>query len=143
MNIDKFAEIGQVMKVSRNRFAPNDEGSIEVNINKTKLNCFVSEWENEFVENEKARIKLFINDTKVKKSDASEKRIIPKEDLGYYGYTIIGEVISLEENPRNPRSNLVVVDCGMKVFASVLKNIHVNLGDFIDIEGRLDAYKLD
>lgn len=54
-------------------------------------------------------------------------------------YEISGEIVELREHPSMPDSHFAVLDCGLYVSTRLVKNAGLKIGDYIRMEGRLDA----
>ena len=60
-------------------------------------------------------------------------------------YIVNGEILRIEEHP-NPdmaRNHVrIILDCGIYVYTTAAKTLQLKVGDYISLEGRLDAHIL-
>lgn len=64
---------------------------------------------------------------------------IKKTPVAVNMYNITGEIVDITKNPEYEDSYTAIVDCGFKVTARILKKNNPKVGDYVKLEGRLDA----
>lgn len=112
-----------------------------------KLCCFLSSLElrifKYFKEKQIIDIQLDLVDFSATKLGEKIKKIeqTRKSEFSVYTTVIFGEIIHMSEYPGEKFSNYkqVIVDCGVFVRTSVQNSQDFKKGDFIKVEGRLDA----
>ncbi|RLG32240.1 hypothetical protein DRN97_07860 [Methanosarcinales archaeon] len=136
---------------------------IEVKVNNLKVWCFVPDWRTYFpywppyhsYGIGKTLVKNLIGKTidltfkflnlKTELFDEKAKKIIPlPERKKPCDYILIGEVTNKEPFHREPEKfEYLQVDCGFIVNNLSVEKDKYKIGDYIQAEGRLDAYKVD
>lgn len=142
---------------------------IEVEVNDAKIWCFVPRWRTYFpygmdrphhpygvgetlIKNIIGKVHSvefnFINfpEEETRISEKKEKKITPKDPNvpGCDHYTIIGKVINKVPFPNeNENFEYLQVNCGFVVNKLTAKKGRFKLCDYIQAEGRLDAYIVD
>ena len=89
---------------------------------------------------------------RVKKTGKNVKRIMVKTDIEYnphrgnIDYVVCGEVLKVYSHPRSEMEKdyvRVVLDCGIYIHTTVRKHPSFKVGDYIEVEGRLDAHIIE
>ena len=55
-------------------------------------------------------------------------------------YLVKGKGVESRPHPRMHYSNLAILDCGLYVFTRVAKTVPLRIGDYLQMDGRLDAH---
>lgn len=89
----------------------------------------------------KFKISLNFLNLGCEKSDSTEKKLLnvvnQKKPCDYY---LVGKIIDKSPNPEYADSEIIYVDCGLRVKTTLKKPNDFKIGDYIKIDGRLDAY---
>jgi len=154
MDKENFSEYGIV--ISYSTYAEDNEGALVVRLDKkscgkkAKLPCFVCFSRSvrelkELVEKRVRKVKLNFSllPYKINKINQRIKRfqIIRPTPIGNK-YCVRGEVVSLEKYIDKAFQKdfiKITIDCGFFVSTSFPKKEQLKVGDFLEIEGRLDA----
>jgi len=129
-------------------------------IDKTKIWTFMHGWNNYFPDvpydkwkssryfpkliGEEFEISLRFMDLKTEKIELEEKKLIPIQDQKKpCDYNLFGQVIEKKPHPKLDFAEVAYIDCGVIVETSFQKPNKFEVGDFVKINGRLDAFFLE
>jgi len=112
------------------------------NLREYELECFIyGDETKKFKKGETILVRLVLTNWawKNEKLEREEQsiRLIPKK-----GIVVKGKIVDTLES-KYEDSYDAIIDCGIYVKARVLKSQNFRLGDYIQAEGRLDAFKVE
>lgn len=120
------------------------EGYVRVTVNDrarnkgVTLECFVYEelekWQGVKL-NERVLIKLVLLNWTIQPQSAREKSI---RKIRGYEYNLQGQIVEVYRSLDD--RVFAVVDCGVYVETQLSKNVELKVGDYLSLEGRLDAH---
>ncbi len=129
------------------------EGKIILTVRSKKIECFDGYGEslNNFVKISPGNIikveLVFLNfpykyDTRIKSEiksivDIRAEKYGKPTGVNYYRAT--GQIIEISNHPKYEDSYKIVIDCGLIFTTEIGKNVPVRVGDYLKVEGRLDA----
>ena len=132
---------------------PPGEGSLDLKVNgvdNSVLHCFMDNdvaslfYRNKVVLGDTVSV-LFVSAgdyTKVSALKEKRKELVwiekPERFSNYYN--VSGEIIAITQHPEMSDSNRVILNCGMNILTRVTKLVPLKVGDYIQMEGRLDAH---
>lgn len=149
----KFLENVTVVRVEINPFV-SGEGSVllrvvnEIISSSLFLDCFIGYWVegNNYKLGETTCVELHLLNWawKNKIPDKKEKEIkyIKKTPVAVNAYILTGEILDIFESKYEDSYN-AIIDCDIYVKLRILKDQNFKIGDYIQAEGRLDAFKVD
>lgn len=127
------------------------EGSIILSVErlpveKRPIECFIYDDVLKFKHGETTRVELHLLNWawKNKRPDKKEKEIeyIKKTPVAVNTYILTGEILDIFESKYEDSYN-TIIDCDIYVKLRILKDQNFKIGDYIQAEGRLDAFKVD
>ena len=133
---------------------PPGEGSLDLKVGgiNNPLHCFMDNdaaslfYRNKIVVGDKIPV-LFVlsggySNLQILPQKAKELAWIEMKESFSNHYLVKGEVMSIKEHPEMPDSNQIIFDCGLHIIARVRKTVPLKIGDYIQMQGRLDAHIL-
>lgn len=106
---------------------------------KMKVLAFVIlEYVEKFTEGKNAKVKFSIIDFDSRKV-TERKKSFTQIEKGTNVTTMVGEIVELKQHQEIKECDSVLIDCGIIVRAKLYKRDSMKVGDFVRVEGRLDA----
>ena len=128
------------------------EGSVILSVEglpveKRFIECFICDDDVlKFKQGETTRVELHLLNWswKNKRQDKKEKEIkyIKKTPVAVNAYILTGEILDIFESKYEDSHN-AIIDCDIYIRLRILKDQNFKIGDYIQAEGRLDAFKVD
>jgi len=116
-------------------------------VEKRAIECFIYDDDVlKFKHGETIRVELHLLNWawKNKRPNKKEKEIkyIKKTPVAVNTYILTGEILDIFESKYEDSYN-AIIDCDIYVKLRILKDQNFKIGDYIQAEGRLDAFKVD
>ncbi|VVB99878.1 Uncharacterised protein [uncultured archaeon] len=115
------------------------------NSNKTiEIQCFIPHGTQYFEEGKKYYIYLYSGGTLAKKLGKRKIEIIDIREKQTYAsnYLISGKVLQVRKHPDYKKDYLIVIDCGVLVNARIGGDLNPKIGDYFQLDVRLDVHKV-
>ncbi|MBI2142204.1 hypothetical protein HYU15_01790 [Candidatus Woesearchaeota archaeon] len=153
-DLDSFCEVGRVVELHFTRpheTASPIDGSVSVDLNdrakgtQVSAECFLGgyaeleKWE-KIAKGESVSLRLVLINWRYDSAQSVSSREKVISYLGSRTYSMQGEILKLENHPRYEDSLAVMLDCGVYIETRIVKNHGLKVGDYISVEGRLDAH---
>lgn len=112
-------------------------------MNGHSFECFVPKDQDHFRKYGQVEVKFHLLDFNQKILETQQKEIVAikgRKNGTVNTYTVKGDIVAISEHPRYMDSIQIVIDCGIPIYTRAYKNQNFQIGDYIEIEGRLDIY---